>query len=202
MAARITKLQNYEQVSQELSEQNMTLHADVLSLQEAVKTLNHKYLDEREKTDSNSSEASTLKAQLEASKQKNEKLDKKVLQLTDTIKKAQVEVNKNFDAIKKQFATHSQQRLQKMQQTYDQTISDLQIALKAKEDEINVVNKLRVEQRDMFKQEQALMASSFYEIGMEMSRMWNMNSNRSISNTGSTVSVNASSWLAMQRAKQ
>ena len=54
----------------------------------------------------------------------------------------------------------------------------------------------------MFKQEQALMASSFYEIGMEMSRMWNMNSNRSISNVGSTVSVNASSWLAMQRAKQ
>ena len=199
MNSRISKLQHYEQVAHELTEQNMTLHGDVDSLQSAVKSLNTKYISEREKTDNHTNEVTSLKAQLEASKQKGDKLEKKVAQLTETIKKAQVEVNKNFDAIKKQFASHSQQRMQKMQQTYDQTISDLQVALKAKEDEIAVINKLRIEQRDMFKQEQALMSSAFYEIGMEMSRMWSLNPSHNVG-SNSDNSSGGVSWLAAQRA--
>lgn len=78
-----------------------------------------------------------------------------------------------------------------MQQSYDQTIADLQMAIKAKEDEINVVNKLRIEQRDMFKTEQAVLSSAFYELGMEMAKLWNSNPNNS-----------KNAWLATQRLKQ
>lgn len=134
-----------------------------------------------------------LRSQLEAYRARCDKLERKVALLTDTIKKAQDEVNRNFEAMKRAFQQNAQQRIQKIQTSYEATITRMQHDLAEKDAEIALVNKIRVEQKEVAKREERLISSAFYEMGMEMARHWQ---------AARADKAPQNSWLNKQRGKQ
>ena len=69
----------------------------------------------------------------------------------------------------------------------------MQHELADRDAEIALVNKIRVEQKEVAKREERLISSAFYEMGMEMARHWQ---------AARADKAPQNSWLNKQRGKQ